>query len=60
MLYTIALILSLVLPFSPLTSLTSYVAESEVHNLLVIAIVGLLIQGIQPKRAAEPLIQSQR
>jgi hypothetical protein len=49
MLYTIALILTLVLPLSPLTS---YVAEGEAHNLLVVAILGLLIWGVQPKRAS--------
>jgi hypothetical protein len=49
MLYTIALSLTLVLPLSPLIS---YVAESEVHNLLVIAILGVLILGAQAKPKA--------
>jgi len=48
MLYTIALILTLVLLLSPLTS---YVTESEVHDILVVAILGVLIRGIQPKGA---------
>jgi hypothetical protein len=46
MLYTIALILIIVLLLSPLTF---YVAESEVHDLLVVAILGILIQCVQVK-----------
>ena len=49
MLYTIALIVMLVLLFSPLIS---WVAENEVHNLLVVAIFGLLIRGVQAKSKA--------
>lgn len=48
MLYTIALILAILLIFS---SLTSYPAESEVHNLLVVAILAALVRGIQAKGA---------
>lgn len=48
MLYTIALILAILLIFS---ALASYPAESEVHNLLVVAILAALIRGIQAKGA---------
>jgi hypothetical protein len=44
MLYTIALILTFLLLVSPLAA---YLTESEVHSLLVIAILGVLIRGIQ-------------
>ncbi len=50
MLYTIALILTLVLPLSPLAS---YVTETEVHNLLVVAILGVLIRGRSQTYLAE-------
>jgi hypothetical protein len=46
--YTIALILVLALLF---ILLTTYTAESEIHNLLVIAILALLIRGVQTKGA---------
>ena len=49
MLYTIALILTVALIFSPLTS---WVPESEVHNLLAVAILGVLTLGAQPKPKA--------
>jgi hypothetical protein len=48
MLYTIALTLA-VLVF--LSTLTSWPAETDVHNLLVVAILGVLIRGIQAKGA---------
>jgi hypothetical protein len=49
MLYTVALILTLALLLLPLTS---WVAESEVHNLLVVAILGVLIRAVQVKPKA--------
>jgi hypothetical protein len=48
MLYTIALIFVLTLL---LILLSTYSAESEIHNLLVIAILALLIRGVQTKGA---------
>jgi len=50
MLYTATLILTVMLL---LAALASYAAESEVHNLLVVAIIAVLIRGIQAASASD-------
>jgi uncharacterized membrane-anchored protein YitT (DUF2179 family) len=46
MLYTLAVIFSILLFVS---LLTSYAAENEIHSLLVIAILGVVIRIVQSK-----------
>jgi len=50
MLYTVTLIFTVILL---LAALSSYAAESEVHNLLLVAIIAVLIRGIQAASATD-------